>query len=191
MNITNSALCDQVNEIIGSHLTSLGRFVPAANLVAESAPDRVVGNLERIAEIAQTPPRSASFELFREMCECLDNLEAFLSTMNQPLDFDFCETNIGQIMAQAAEWRQLSGRKHRMSINQVWDFIAPANPDHLEDLGDGRYEARWWIPVPIMDIEILKYTEGVYISGEPYEPRNLPGGLALRFSITATGKDTR
>jgi hypothetical protein len=191
MNITSSALNNQVNDIIGSHLTNLGRFVPAANLVAESAPDHVISNLQRIADISQTPPRTASFELFQEMCNCLDDLEAFLATMNQPLDFDFCETTIGQVMTQAADWRKLSGRKYRMTTNQVWDFIAPANPDHLEDMGDGRYEARWWMPVPVMDIEILKYTEGVYISGEPYEPRNLPGGLALRFSISVTGKDIR
>lgn len=191
MNIINASLCDQVNEIIGNHLTNLGRFVPTATLVAEGAPDTVMNNLERISEIVQTPPRAATFDMFRELCECQDNLEAFLGTMNQPMDFDFCETSMGQVMSQAVAWRQLTGRKYRMTLNQVWDFIAPANPDHLEDMGDGRYEARWWMPVPVMDIEILKYTEGVFISGEPYEPRNLPGGLALRFSISATGKDTR
>ncbi len=51
-------------------------------------------------------------------------------------------------------------------------------------MGDGHYEARWWKPVPVMDLEILKYTEGVRIQGKPFEPKGLPGGIGLRFSIT-------
>ena len=60
MSVISPALCDQVNEIIGTHLTNLGRYVPAVALVEESAIDQVVNSLERIAEIYQTPPRSAS-----------------------------------------------------------------------------------------------------------------------------------
>jgi hypothetical protein len=36
-----------------------------------------------------------------------------------------------------------------------------------------------------MDIEILKRTEGVLFQCEPFEPHNLAGGLAVRFSIAA------
>jgi hypothetical protein len=36
----------------------------------------------------------------------------------------------------------------------------------------------------MMDVEILKRTEQVELHGEPFEPSNLPNGLAVRFSVS-------
>jgi hypothetical protein len=66
---------------------------------------------------------------------------------------------------------------------KVWELIAPAVPDSLEDLGNGQYLAKWWKPVPMQDVETLIHTRGIRIHGEPYEPRNLPEGLSVLFSI--------
>jgi hypothetical protein len=35
----------------------------------------------------------------------------------------------------------------------------------------------------MMDIEILKHTDGINVDTEPYEPQNFAGGLACRFSL--------
>ncbi|MEP7290456.1 MAG: hypothetical protein ABI835_01680 [Chloroflexota bacterium] len=104
--------------------------------------------------------------------------------MNQPIDVNFEESQMGQVYLQGITWRQIAERKFRLTLDEAWDLIAPAEPDHLEDLGEGNYEARWWKPVPVMDLEMLKYTDGVFIAGNAFEPKNLPGGLALRFSLS-------
>jgi hypothetical protein len=150
----------------------------------DTAPESVLACLERLTEICQYPPQRASSELYCEVCECQDDLQTFLNIMNQPLDSDFKTTYIGQVLTRAQSWR-IAAQKAQRPIKDVWEFISPAIPDHLEHLGDGQYEALWWKPVPVMDIEILKYTEGVMISGEPFEPMGLSGGLALQFSITS------
>lgn len=71
----------------------------------------------------------------------------------------------------------------RFSVDLVWDRIAPVIPDHLEALDGGIFEAQWWQPVPIMDLEILERTDGVILAGPPFEPVHLPGGLSVRFFI--------
>ncbi len=71
-----------------------------------------------------------------------------------------------------------------LPISSVWDFILPAIPDTLCELEGGIYEARWWKPVPIMDVEILKRTDGVVIDGVPFEPDTLYDGIAVRFRLS-------
>lgn len=75
-----------------------------------------------------------------------------------------------------------------LSLNKVWALIDPVEPDCLEDLGNGIIEASWWKPVPLMDIEILSRTENIIVQGNPYEPRALPNGLAVRFMIAGHGE---
>ena len=68
--------------------------------------------------------------------------------------------------------------------DSVWDLISPAVPDCLEHLGGGVYQASWWKPVPVMDVEILKRQGDIEVICEPFEPKNLPGGVAVRFWLT-------
>lgn len=69
------------------------------------------------------------------------------------------------------------------SLGRIWNFIRPAIPDTLCEVDEGLYEARWWKPVPQMDIEILKRTDGVAIEGIPFEPADLPDGVAVQFRL--------
>ena len=103
--------------------------------------------------------------------------------MNQLISPFFEETTIGQIWTLANDWHQAASKQFQITIQDVWNTISPAMPDRLIDIGNGEYEARWWKPVPMMDIEILNRTEAVLIYGEPFEPQNLKGGLACRFFL--------
>ncbi len=76
-------------------------------------------------------------------------------------------------------------QKQSIVSNSVWDMISPAVPDCLEHLGGGVYQATWWKPVPVMDVEIMKRIEGIDIVSEPYEPKSLPGGVTMRFWVTS------
>jgi hypothetical protein len=73
--------------------------------------------------------------------------------------------------------------------DEVWDWIAPVEPDCLEDLGNGVFEAQWAAPVPGGDIEALRQMEGVHVLGDAFEPRCLANGRALRFAISKPGRN--
>lgn len=68
-------------------------------------------------------------------------------------------------------------------LYHIWKCIEPAVPDCLEQVEPEVYEARWWKPVPTIDLEILRHADGVAVLGEPYEPHHLPAGIAVRFTI--------
>ena len=177
-------LHDEIQETIFKHLEELGEYIPTLKEVSPLATEHVLACAERLAEICHQSPESASPDLYGEAYSCRHTLESFLKSMNQQLDNRFAETTIGQIWARSQTWCQRAAIQSQLSMHDVWDFIAPVAPDFLNYVGNGQYEARWWKPAPTMDIEILKYTEGVVIDGEPFEPQNLTGGLALRFSIS-------
>lgn len=174
----------EIHHIISNHLAELGQYVPVPDDVSEAVPDNILACVELLAEFCQHSPRNVSYEIYREAGNCMDVFETFLHTMNQKVDAEFRDTNIGQVYLQAKTWRRLADQNFEVTLDEAWDILVPAIPDHLEDLGHGQFEARWWKPVPVMDIEIIKYTEGVEIQGKPFEPKNLPGGLGLRFSFT-------
>lgn len=67
--------------------------------------------------------------------------------------------------------------------SNIWQLLMPAVPDCLVQLGDNHYEASWWKPVPLEDIEMMKRNERIRVLGEPFEPKDLAGGLALHFQI--------
>lgn len=103
--------------------------------------------------------------------------------MNQSIDSSFEDTDLGCIWAQAEKWCK-TAVKHcsRRPVKDVWEVIAPVQPDSLQEFEDGVYEARWWKPVPMMDIELLLRTDGIDPIGKPYEPDDLSGGIGVRFT---------
>ena len=177
-------LHEEIQEVILKHLEELSEYLPDLPTSANVAVERVIACAQRLSEICQHDPDAASSELSCEACSCRHSLENFLKSMNQALDCYFEESSLGQIWKNSQSWCQRAADQFRLTVEEVWDFISPATPDFLTDLGNGQYEARWWKPAPSMDIEILKYTDGVVINGQPYEPPNLSGGLAIRFSIS-------
>ena len=66
-----------------------------------------------------------------------------------------------------------------LSRNTIWDLIAPAVPDSLEDLGKGQYLAKWWTPVPMDDVERLLRNKRIKLHLEPFG--ELPQGFRSVF----------
>lgn len=183
----HSSLIEETAEIIAQHLDELEPYVSTEAVMLSDAPENVLLSLERLSTLCQCSPEHASQEQYHEASAAYNTLIDFLRAMNQPMDSSFKETQFGHMLTIATCWRRIAGLRFGLSTHQVWDLIAPAQPDTLEALGNGRYEARWWKPVPVMDIEILRYTDGI-IAEEPYEPPTLSGGIALRFSVSASGR---
>jgi hypothetical protein len=182
-----TTLQDEIRDVIDRHLDELDEFIPSTREPGSARCEQVVSWIEQLADICQSNAETASIELYGKACSCRHSIEMFLKSMNQCMDSNFRRTSIGQIWVQSQIWCQRVGTQYRLSLHDVWDVIAPVAPDYLNDLGGGQYEARWWKPVPTMDIEILKYTDGVVIDGDAFEPPNLSGGLALRFSVSRFG----
>lgn len=180
-----SALNQELRHIITRHLEDVSEYIAVKAVVDDYVPDRLLAHLEQLDAICKTSAKQASAELYREAVICRETLEVFFHRMNQGMDPDFQAMRIGQIWLQANAWCDEAGRQFQLSIDEVWDLINPIKPDHLRELGHGLYEARWWKPVPMMDVELLHYTDGVTVEGVPFEPANLPNGLAVRFWVTS------
>lgn len=173
----------QIKDAITKHLEDLNEHLMLPVKAAGQVPDHILSCVSRLAEIAETPVESATSDMYEELYHCQSELAAFLKLLNQDIGSDFKETLLGEVWARANAWWEAGMQSAQVSVKQVWELLSPVQPDRIEDLGDGVYEARWWTPVPVMDVEILRRTEGVMIHSEPYEPQTLAGGLAVRFSV--------
>ncbi|MEO8610149.1 MAG: hypothetical protein ABI690_19805 [Chloroflexota bacterium] len=187
MTLSRSTLCQEITEIVIKHLNELSQYSPVPMHPDDTIPEDIVICLERLSEICQYSPNKTSYEIYVEACARHDELENFLDSMNHVRDCSFEETHIGQIWLRVCLWLQVAAEQFQPVKSEVWDFIAPVLPDRLVNLGSGQYEARWWKPVPMMDVEILRGTAGILVHGDPFEPSNLAGGLACRFSVSTCG----
>jgi hypothetical protein len=183
MTLLSSTLYQEIQDIIVKHITELKHYIPINATCEWTIPDTLLMCVERLSQISLSAPTLANYDLYAEACDRYNDLKCFLMNMNCANQPDFSESIIGQIWDQTANWLQTAEKQFCPSVD-AWDFIAPVVPDRLVDLGNGQFEARWWKPVPMMDVEILKHTEGVNIQGETFEPKSLVGGLACRFSLS-------
>ncbi len=180
---TKIATLEQARSIVRQHVVAIKPFVNASSEADENIA-RVSDWLEQLSALSRVPPESSSFERYVQAIDTLNRLNHFLLLMNQQPDAEFANTPIGSVWLRAQSWCELAGQRHNhFTRDQVWELIAPAEPDALEDLGKNLFEAKWAAPVPAMDIEILRRTEGVEIDGDVTEPKDMPNGVALRFSV--------
>jgi hypothetical protein len=175
-----STLNHEISSMIDRHLMELSSYLDKEALSKIQIPEDLLHSFERLAVICENSAEGPSPFLVQEARDCLKIVDAFLKNMNQDIDVAFEQTIIGQIRIQAVAWL---GSHFHPTIEVVWELIKPVQPDHLEELENGVFEARWWKPVPIMDVKMLSYTPGIQIQGQPFEPTHLSGGLAVRFLV--------
>ena len=183
--ISNSKLAtyEQVRSIVREHVAALEPYVGFGGEMDGKAA-AVLEWLERLSDACRRPPENASVAQVEQVGDDLEKLDDFLRLMSQVLDAEFETTPVGAVWSRALVWVNAASRKfNHFTRDQVWDWIAPAIPDSLDDLGHNVFEAKWAAPVPQMDIEIFRRTEGVEIQGGPIEPENMPNGIGFRFSI--------
>jgi hypothetical protein len=70
-----------------------------------------------------------------------------------------------------------------VDLNTVWDLIAPVQPDSLKEVEPGLYAALWWTPVLWDEVERLLQTPGIIVHKKLTNPRSLPGGAIIYFSV--------
>lgn len=178
-----SLLNTELVDIIAAHLAQLDTYLVQTDQQIR-VPDSLLRLLLRLNRLMSVPPESSVRAEQDEVCDLMGELEAFLKQMNVAVDGRFEETFVGGLLAQAQAWCAAAPRSCApVSMSEIWTLLKPAVPDCLESMPEDRYIAKWWKPVPVMDVEIILRTEGIRIHGEPYEPGDLPDGIAVCFSL--------
>lgn len=179
-----SGVSREIEAILESHveeLRTLGTF-EAANGDTNTP---LFACLQRLSQACLCPPDQASDRLVQQVEHDLALFNTFLALANQATDDTFTETELGGVWAEATEWSVSAMRPtERISRDEVWDWIEPSIPDTLAEVGTNTFEAKWAAPIPVMDLEILRRTPGVAFCGTPFEPKGMPDGIGVQFTIS-------
>jgi hypothetical protein len=180
---TKSSVSEQLQVIAQRHVEAIEAFASRTDRM-EHQIDVIADWLGDLSAICQMAPQDASDERYEDARELLERVEQFMRLMNQNLDPAFESSDVGRIWTHARRWCSLvERRKLRLTRDEVWDHIEPATPDSLDEVSDNVFEAKWAAPVPVLDIEILRRTEGIQILGDCFEPKHMPNGVGIRFTI--------
>lgn len=174
----------QIRKLICSHLQEIESYLGLELVQNIETPDMVIRWLTQLSSLTDSPPDLASTEIYCNVSELLSEISVFLSVFNQDSDTGFESTEFGRLIVETTQWLEIASKRFHLSLDDVWNRIAPAIPDHLVEVDQNTFEAQWWHPVPMMDVEILRRTEGVSIVSPPVQPSSLPGGISVRFTIS-------
>jgi hypothetical protein len=178
-----SSISEQIISLAREHAASIEKYTNPSSQQEEQIITLSL-SLNRLADIVQVCPGNATKSLFSQALEDLEAIESFLQLMNQRVDTRFQNTPMGKIMTDAKLWcAKVQKIRTIVDRDEIWERLTPCTPDHIAELSEGIFEAVWASPIPVMDVEILRRTEGVLVLGDIYEPKVLPGGMAVRFSV--------
>lgn len=183
--LRQTTLHHQITGIVTHHVDALKQYLSVEISQPLKISDDIFSIADQLTALCAQPPQNADRELYKQVVSQLEALETFLGRMNQALNASFIQTPVGRVWWSALQWYKKAAEHQRglLSIEDVWDILEPAVPDVLEAAEGQRYIAKWWKPVPPMDIEIMMRTDEILIHGQPFEPQDLPNGLAICFSV--------
>lgn len=189
-NTTRTAVARELQDCIAQHVERLFELQIVAGSFTLSVPPNVLASVESLSLLCAAPPTDPLLaEKYEEVCACIDEIKHFFQIIH------YNEHNLSEnrqaarILAQAQDWCQAAAaRMAQAGLDGVWELIDPVKPDSLSQISAEVFEALWWQPVPWMDIEILRRTEGVIIQDEIVSPERLPGGAAVRFAVTPAAR---
>ncbi len=178
-----SSISEQIISIAREHAAKIEGYAHPSSQQEELIISLTM-TLNHLADIIQVAPENASKSLYSQAVKDVQCVESFLQLMNQRVDARFLNTPIGKVLGEARGWcNQVQQIRTVVDRDEIWEWLTPCVPDHIEELSEGIFEAVWASPIPVMDVEILRRTEGVLLLGDAYEPKVLPGGMAVRFSV--------
>ena len=173
----------ELHESLKSHLNDLSQFGVDATIYSSEKLESITDAITRLFQLTLINPADIDNSSVQDAIQCLQTVESFFQITNCYQIFTDTNKEIGRIYSQVCDWYYTVLQKLATPINDVWEIISPVSPDTLTDLGRNHFEACWASPVPMMDIEILRGTEGVSVIDGPYELDNLPAGLAVTFVV--------
>lgn len=182
-NTTRTLVARELRDAVAQYAACLRDLRLAADTITLDVPEDVLSGIAFLAETCTAPPAAPDIgNTYYEVRACLDRLKGFLALIHYNKYDAQTDHSVSRIVAQAQDWCQAAARAV-ISLDGVWRMIDPVKPDSLARTDAEMFEAVWWQPVPWMDIEILRRTEGVIIHDEVINPDTLPGGVAVRFAV--------
>lgn len=187
---TRTAVARELQDSIAQHIERLFELNIVTGSFTLSVPEDVLTGIETLSALCAAPPTGPLIgEKYGVVCACMDEVKHFLRVINYNEDNQSADRQVDRILAQAQAWRQATAAHlAETGLNSVWDLLDPVKPDSLSQADTEVFEAVWWQPVPWMDIEILRRTEGVIIQDEVINPDKLPGGVAIRFAVAPAAR---
>ena len=178
-------LQQDIQRHLDDHLCALAQVIEININENSVALDPMLSDLETLLVLTQTySPHQATASIYQTVCTCLYRVQTFLQTLNIPLDtYHFQESALGHMWQYAHTWKRHAGMTYGMTEDDLWQLLAPAQPDTLHEISPSRFEARWRKPVPQMDIEIIRGTAWIIITKDAFEPSDRPGSVALQFIV--------
>lgn len=180
----HTKLGQEFKDLVQDHFTLLNDYLVCGEPSDVNVQPDFVANIEALTYLCCEPIQPCSEIHYKDVLRIVQRLECFLKLVNRPPEsLMFQQSELGQVWCGAREWLRCAAACLRPSLDDVWDCIAPVKPDELVAVQPGLYEARWWEPMPRMDIEILRRTEAVILQGDLFEMPGMAGVRAVRFSL--------
>lgn len=168
-------LSQQIVSITQQHLNDL-------QLDTNSLQQQVLLSAQQLVTLCNHMPENTTLQVYHEVYLKKALIEHFLKLMNQESDSNFTQSDLGRVLASADIWFRHASRYYQPNIDDIWSLISPVMPDSMYNINNGIYEAKWWPPVPQMDIEILRRTERIIVLSE--NQTGQPTGIyTVRFSV--------
>ena len=173
----------ELYSLLDSHLNDISQFGVSAEIQSQDNLESITDSITQLFAMTRHDPNDIDRQIIKDATDCLHTIEAFFRLIHSQNIYTDTDKETGRIYKEIRDWYNSVLEKIEPSSHEVWQLISPVSPDTLKRLGQNRFEAYWDSPVPMMDIEILKGTEGVTVVDEPYKVDNLPAGLAVTFEV--------
>lgn len=181
--LCSKPLQDNVKAIIQNHITELSQFITTPSLEITILDDVLsdLSHLQYFCKYTNEPPHQETYLI---VSQSLNRVRRLFDVIGYTPDATSeCKSELESLWKYANEWWENASSHFELSMEEVWNLIAPAVPDVLQQTSFNVYEARWWTPIPPMEYEILLRTEYVIIEELPFVPADMPGCKAVLFSI--------
>ena len=179
----HSRILHQIQDALINHLEMIQNYVDLEIQNYQQSFDLVVESINYLSYASLQPVEAINNEEFAFIATCYHRASKFLNLVTAFSKFHPATQEINAIWMRINTWYQQLCSNFNVSMTGIWDYISPAHPDHLVKIDGHSFEAIWAYPVPCMDIEILRHTDGITFQSPVFEPDDMPGGKGVRFCI--------
>ena len=133
--LSNKTLRHEIETIVNRHLAGLKHYATFGDIWVDCAANPILHDIQHLAVLlSRHTPQQATPEIFREVEQAMKAVQTFLKSMNQHLDAEFAETELGRLWWQA-----------RPVVQFWWGPQVPKRGWSAFLAGDRRFGCGWWL----------------------------------------------
>lgn len=176
-------LSEEIYDLFSTHLAELTQYGIRIDSRSHVNLNNVIDDLEQLLAYTRLNPDQIEPDCIDQIAIQKKTIDRFLRIISADYVVSDITSELGKVYQRINLWCDIALSYNETTCEQIWNILAPAQPDTLEDLGQNQFEACWRIPVPKMDIEIVKRTPNIEILQGPFSPKRNPSIVALRFQV--------